>query len=39
MLRKQEKLNKYLERSSYVDEYYRQYAKRLAKKIQTVTNK
>ena len=39
MLNKIEKLNQYLERSSYVDEYYRQYAKRLAKKIQTVTNK
>ena len=39
MLRKQEKLNKYLERSSYVDEYYRQYVKRLNNKIQEVTNK
>lgn len=33
MLRKQEKLNQYLERVAYVDEYYRQYVKRLNKKI------
>ena len=39
MLKKQQKLNQYLERSSYVDEYYRQYVKRLNNKIQEVTNK
>jgi hypothetical protein len=39
MLRKQEKLNKYLERSSYVDEYYRQYVKRLNKQINEKFNR
>ena len=38
-LNKIEKLNQNLERSSYVDEYYRQYVKRLNNKIQEVTNK
>ena len=38
MLKKQEKLNQYLEKASYVDEYYRQYVKRLNKKISEVFN-
>lgn len=33
MLKKQQKLNQYLESVSYVDDYYRQYVQRLKKKI------
>lgn len=33
MLKKQQKLNQYLESVSYVDDYYRQYVQRLNKKI------
>ena len=39
MLNKIEKLNQYLERSSYVDEYYRQYVKRLNKQINEKFNR
>jgi len=34
MLKRQEKLNQYLERTQFVDQYYREYVKRLNKKIQ-----
>ena len=33
MLKKQQRLNQYLESASYVDDYYRQYVQRLNKKI------
>ena len=36
MTRHLEKLNQYLNRSKNVDEYYREYVKRLNKKIQEV---
>lgn len=38
MTRHHEKLNQYLNRSKSVDEYYREYVKRLNKKIQEVLN-
>lgn len=38
MLRNQEKLNQYLEKSLYVDAYYREYVKRLNKKISKMIN-
>ena len=38
MTRHHEKLNQYLNRSKKVDEYYREYVKRLNKKIQEVLN-
>ena len=39
MLRNQEKLNQYLERVQYVDAYYREYIKRLNKKISKFMNR
>jgi len=39
MLKKQEKLNQYLERNSYVDDYYRQYVQRLNKRILKIVNR
>lgn len=38
MTRHHEKLNQYLNRSKNVDEYYREYVKRLNNKIQEVLN-
>lgn len=34
MLKRQEKLNQYLERAQFVDRYYCEYVKRLNKRIQ-----
>ena len=39
MLLRQQKLNQYLERVQYVDEYYRQYIKRLNNKITKAMNR
>ena len=38
MSKKQQQLNQYLERAQYVDEYYREYVKRLNKRIAKVIN-